>query len=111
MFDANIKLLQSIQFTNMDEPARDNMQASIAQIKQEYEEAAIKAKDDKNYAALQESIAKSLPNIVKGALSAEAAFKNGDNLAGCAALMDICASAIPVFTSLFAAAGPEGMVV
>lgn len=111
MFDANIKLLQSIQFEGLDKKARQNLLDSIVEIKMEYEEASARAKDDKYYKELKESIAKSLPNIIKGALSAEVAFKKGDNLAGSAALMDICASAIPVFTSLFAAAGPEGMVV
>ena len=111
MFEANIKLLQSIQFEGMDKEARQNLLDSIADIKTDYEDAASKATGDKYYADLKESIAKSLPNIIRGALSAETAFKNGDTLAGAAALMDICASAIPVFTSLFAAAGPEGMVI
>lgn len=44
-------------------------------------------------------------------MTAEAAFKRGDNLAAAAAVMDICSSGIPVITSLLAAAGPEGMLV
>lgn len=118
MFDANIKLLQSMQFEGMDKDTRKNLMDSVTDIKTEYDEASLKAEeaslkagDDKYYANLKESIAKSLPSIVKGALSADAAFKRGNNLAGAAALMDICESVIPVFTSLLAAGGPEGMLV
>ncbi len=56
--------------------------------------------------ALGEAIAKSIPNIVKGALSAYEACKKGDYITGSAAT-----SAIPVFTSVFSATSPEGALV
>src|SRR4051794_15799340 len=68
-------------------------------------------KSSKYYKDVGESIAKSLPSLVKGTMSAADAFKKGDYISGSAALMDICASVIPVFASLFDAGGPAGAVV
>lgn len=115
---ANIKLLQAIHFEGMDATAMQNLSDSISEIEGEYEKAVALANDKKATEAEQKygrdlgnAIAKSVPDIVKGALAAAAAFRKGDTIAGCAAIMDICASAIPVLSSLFAAAGPEGALV
>lgn len=109
--DANIELLLAIQFDGMDPIARQNLMESMADIREEYLLAAEKGKTSKYYKDVGDSIAKSLPSIVKGALSASEAFKKGDYITGSAALMDICASVIPVFASLSSAAGPEGALV
>ncbi len=58
-----------------------------------------------------ENLAKALPNVTKGTLSAIAAFQKGDAITGSAALMDICASLAPLIGGLAAAGGPPGMLV
>ena len=66
---------------------------------------------DKKYAKeVTDSINKNLPNFMKAGLSAASAFKSGDNLAGSAAIMDMCASGAAMIGSLSAAAGPYGAV-
>lgn len=109
--DANIDLLLAIQFDGMDPVARQNLTESMEDIREEYRQAAEKGKTSKYYKDLGESIAKSLPNIVKGAMAASEAFKKGDYISGSAAIMDVCASIIPVFASLLSATGPEGALV
>ena len=44
-------------------------------------------------------------------MAASDAFRKGDYISGSAALMDICASIIPVFASLASAGGPAGALV
>ena len=73
-------------------------------------EATTKAEREKIEKNL-DSLAKALPGITKGTLSAVTAFKNGDNLSGSAAIMDICASLAPLLAGLSAAGGPPGMLV
>ena len=109
--DANIDLLLAIQFDGMDPIARQNLMDSMEDIREEYRVAVEKGKTSKYYKDVGESIANSLPGIVKGALSASEAFKKGDYITGSAAIMDICASVIPVFAKLASAAGPEGAIV
>lgn len=109
--NANIQLLLDIQWKGMDQDAQSKLTDSIDKIKQEYEVAAEKGKTDKYYKDLSDSIAKSLPSLVKGAYSAAQAFEKGDYITGSAALLDICASVIPVFASLASTGGPPGVLI
>jgi hypothetical protein len=111
--NANLDLLLQIQLDNVanDPIATQNLKDKIEKVREEYREAAEKGKTEKYYKDLADSIAKSLPQIVKGTYAATEAFKKGDYITGSAAIMDICASVIPVFTSLFSAAGPAGALV
>ena len=111
----SLDILVYARFEGMSDDAREALSNTITGIKDEYAEAAAKAasakkgsEQEKYYTAVGEVIAKSVPNIVKGALSAAAAFKKGDTLAGTAALMDICAGVIPALASALSLAGPEG---
>jgi|GEM_PF-2508272 hypothetical protein len=114
----NIKLLQSMQFEGMTTDARQNMIESINDINEDYATARAIA-DNKDLTDAQRkygtdlgnAIAKSLPGVVSGALRAEEAFAKGDNRTGAAAVMDICASLIPVLASIAGATGPEGAIV
>jgi hypothetical protein len=58
-----------------------------------------------------ENLAKALPNITKGTLTAITAFQKDDPISGSAAIMDICASLAPLLGGLSAAGGPPGMLV
>ena len=116
--NANIELLLKLQMKGMDGYRKMKLQNSIADIKteyqaavQKYEEKVKKGEDAKYYKDLADSIAKAVPNLVKGLYSAVGAFDKGDYITGTAALMDICASVIPVFTALFSATGPQGALV
>ena len=109
--NANIELLLQVKLDGMDALERANLENDIQKIKDEYRVAAEKGRTSKYYKDLSDSIAKSLPSLVKGALSASEAFKKGDYITGSAALMDICASMIPVFASLASAGGPPGALV
>src|SRR5271169_2229188 len=100
--DADLQLLISIKFETMPLAQQLQLQKEMATIKDEYDNAKEMAaraekgsRDEKYYNAVGEAIAKSVQAIVRGALSANAAFKKGDNIAGSAAIMDICASVIP----------------
>lgn len=113
-FDESLKLLMTAQFAGMDPVAQAQLAKTASQIQMEYDDARAKADDKglsaekrKQYKEIAESIAKSLPGITKGALSAADAFMKGDNISGAAAIMDVCASIIP----LFSLAGPEGAAV
>ena len=113
-FDESLRLLMTAQFAGMDPVAQAQLAQTASQIQKEYEDAkekadnkALSAEKRKQYKEIAESIAKSLPGITKGALSAADAFKKGDNISGAAAIMDVCASIIP----LFSIAGPEGAAV
>jgi hypothetical protein len=103
--NANIELLLNVQLEGMDRIDRANLTSSMNKIKDEYKAAEEKGKTSTLYKNLADSIAKSLPALVKGTYTAAEAFKKGDPVSGSAALMDVCASVIPVFTSLFNAAG------
>jgi hypothetical protein len=111
--NANIDLLLSLELVrlNGDAAAKQNLQDSIEKIRNEYQTAIEKGKTSKYYKDVGESIAKCLPSVVKGTLTAIDAFKKGDYISGSAALMDICASIIPVFASVLAAGGPAGALV
>jgi len=104
--DANINLLLAIHFEGMDPIARANLTESIEQIKEDYELAAQNAENSKYYKDLKESIAKSLPSLVKATYGAVEAFKKNDYISGSAAIIDMCSSVIPVFASLTSAGGP-----
>ena len=114
-FEANMKLLLSIPFEGMLPEDRTALREGMERIKTEYETALQLAKQDKAhekyYKDVADAISKSIPNIAKGAIAAADAFKKGDYIAGSAAIMDVCASAIPVFAAVFSAAGPEGALV
>ena len=107
-FDANLDLLFTINLEGMDPAATRDWLNTKEEIRTEYREAVEQGATSKYYKNLAESMAKSLPGITNGALSAAAAFQKGDNISGAAAIMDICSSVIPIFASL---AGPEGAVV
>lgn len=109
--DANINLLLAVQFNGMNAADRQNLLDSVEEIRADYALAAEKAKTSKYYKDVADSIAKSLPGIVKGAHSAAQAFEKGDYITGSAALMDVCSSLIPVFASLSSAGGPPGVLI
>jgi len=109
--NANIDLLLAIEYQGMNPVDRQNLMDAMEDIRGEYRIAAEKGKSDKYYKDLGDSIAKSLPGVVKGTVSAVEAFKKGDYISGSAALLDICASVIPVFASLAFATGPQGALV
>ena len=109
--NAQLKLLLSLQLQGMDQGAQVSLVESMQRIKEEYGRAVELGKTSKYYNDLADSIAKNLPGMVKGAYTASQAFKNGDYISGSAALMDICASVIPVFASLASAGGPPGALI
>lgn len=109
--NANIDLLLACHFDGMDPIAQQNLQDSMEDIRAEYHKVAALAKSDKYYKDVGESIAKSLPSLVKGVYSAAQAFKSGDYISGAAAIMDICASIIPVFAAVLSATGPQGAII
>lgn len=109
--NANIDLLLACHFEGMDPVAQQNLKRSMEDIREEYRKAAALGKSDKYYKDVSDSIAKSLPSLVKGAYSAAQAFKSGDYISGAAAIMDICASIIPVFTAILSATGPQGAII
>ena len=95
LIDRQLELMLAIQFGGMNEGERRYLTKSMAAIRYQYEEAAKKRdaadvdeKTRKYYAGICESIAKGLPSITKGALSAASAFQKGDYINGCAAIMD-----------------------
>lgn len=111
-FEQYLHTLTAIQFQGMNEVDRQNLSETLEEIRTEYVNARAKA-DDKELTEVQkekfkevaDAIANGLPGITKGALAAAQAFQNGDNMSGAAAIMDICASVVPIFGSL---AGPVG---
>lgn len=94
-----------------DAVAQAELRTKIEKVRTDYRTAAADAKDSKYSKEVGDAVAKSLPSLVKGALAATDAFKKGDYITGSAALMDICASIIPVFASLASAGGPAGALV
>lgn len=109
--NAQLALMLNAQFDGTDPGAAQKLRDSLKDIGDEFALATEKGQASKYYKDLGDSIAKSLPSLVKGALTASEAFKKGDYISGSAALMDICASVIPVFASLASAAGPAGALV
>jgi hypothetical protein len=107
--DANIDLLLKMHF----DPTFDKttFDAQVTKIKANYEVAQKQAGQDDKYKNVADSIAKSLPTLVKGTYAAIKAFESGDSISGAAAIMDICASILPVFTAIASAAGPVGTLV
>jgi hypothetical protein len=115
---ANIELLLTIQLEGMDGYQKMMLNNSIVDIRKEYEDARKKAKEEsadaalaKRYKDVADSIAKAVPSLVKGLYAAVGAFEKRDYITGTAALMDICASVIPVFTAALSATGPAGVLV
>src|ERR1700733_291077 len=114
---ADIRLLQTIHLAGLSKEAQEDFRQSIFAIESDYREALTQAAN-KNATdevraynkALAESIAKSLPDITRGALSAAAAFRRGDNMSGSAALMDICAAVVPVLSVVLDATGAGAFV-
>jgi hypothetical protein len=111
--NANLDLLLQLQLANLSTNPFDTsvLIGNIDKVREEYREAAEKGKTSKYHKDLADSMVKSLPLIVKGTYAATEAFKKGDHVTGSAAIMDICASVIPVFTNLFSAGGPPGALV
>jgi hypothetical protein len=84
------------------------------QRKTEYERREIEQaieKERKEFDKQLKSLANALPNVSKGVLNAVSAFQSNDPFTGSAAVMDICASVIPLLAGLSSAGGPPGMVV
>lgn len=111
--NANLDLLLS-QFERElahDPVAQTELRAKIDKVRADYQSAAASSKTDKYGKDVGDAIAKSLPSLVKGALAASDAFRKGDYITGSAALMDVCASIIPVFAAFASAAGPAGALV
>ena len=111
--NANLDLLltQFERELGHDPAAQADLRTKIEKVRTDYKTATADAKDAKYSKEVGDAIAKSLPSLVKGALSASDAFRKGDYISGSAALMDICASIIPVFASLASAGGPAGALV
>jgi hypothetical protein len=109
--NANIELLLAVHYEGMNPVARQNLMDSMQDIRDEYKQAVELGKSSKYYKDVSESIAKSLPALVKGTYSAVKAFESGDYISGSAAIMDMCASLIPVFASVASAAGPAGALI
>src|SRR5580698_4144493 len=109
--EAQIQLLLDIRWKHMHPADQKVLRASMDGIKREYLEAVEKSKTSKYYKDVSDSIAKSLPLLVKGAYSAVTAFEKGDYITGSAALFDIASSVIPLFASLASAGGPPGVLI
>src|SRR5271154_166149 len=109
--NANIELLLAVHYEGMNPVAKQNLMDSMQDIRDEYQQAVELGKSSKYYKDVSESIAKSLPALVKGTYSAVKAFESGDYISGSAAIMDMCASLIPVFASVASAAGPAGALI
>jgi hypothetical protein len=113
-----LDLLHSLQLAKMSPEEYLQWQRQIDDMRDRYREARQKednkalSKAERDYAGkVGENIAKALPVVSKGIISAQKAFAKGDYVTGAAAIMDICAAVAPVISSLLAAAGPEGMLV
>jgi hypothetical protein len=106
---ADIRVLQSIQFQGMTEYDRRNLADAIGKIELEYETARELEKTDRKNAekwkSVQDSIAKGLPNVVKSAFAADVAFKKGDYVASSVAMMELSSAAIPIFAAVLGVGG------
>jgi hypothetical protein len=116
-----IELLLQLQLKHMTPQDLLTWQQRIDDIKDNYRKSRaieddVNAKKEKREEAgkAAESIAKALPDICKGIISAQKAFANGDYMTGSAAIMDICAAVAPVIgssiSSFLGVAGPVGML-
>ncbi|MDB4990243.1 MAG: hypothetical protein JWN04_5421, partial [Myxococcaceae bacterium] len=119
LLDRHTALMLNSDFSGMVPAGRKlAIQKALRGVRDQYELAAT-ARDAKEttekerqyYVDVCESIAKGLPNLSKGVLSAVSAFKGGDDIGGAAAIMDICATLAPILGSLSAAGGPPGMLI
>lgn len=95
MADPVIEQLDALEKAAKDAGSDDVVNA-VTKLKTEYKGS----KDSKQ----KEAVAKAIPDITKGVLSAVTAFKEGDAIGGTAAILDILAGAS-------AALGPEGALV
>src|SRR6266481_2861919 len=78
---------------------RQAIKDSIGQLQATYNTERLAAEKEKpesqrrkDFERYQEQLAKGLPGITKGTLSAVTAFKTGDTIAGSAAVMEICST-------------------
>ena len=118
LINQQLDVLMNIQYLDMPAKAVRGYQARIDAIRTSYDKAAA-IRDDKDADAklrkanedVCNALAKGLPGITKGALSAASAFKKGDYINGSAAIMDICAAVAPIIGSLAAAGGPPGALI
>lgn len=113
-----LDLLHNMQLAKMSPEEYLQWQRQIDDMRDRYrvarqrEDDKALSKEEREYAGkVGESIAKALPVVSKGIITAQKAFAKGDYVTGAAAIMDICAAVAPVISSLLAAAGPEGMLV
>ncbi|HAP40058.1 MAG TPA: hypothetical protein DCQ94_09890 [Nitrospira sp.] len=89
----------------------NNLKIQFLKDWKKYRDEEISKEDRQKIEKKLENLAKALPGVTKGTLSAITAFKNGDAISGSAAIMDICASLAPLLAGLSAAGGPPGMLV
>jgi hypothetical protein len=119
-----LELIAQKQFlpSTMDATERERLETTLSHraggLMTQYEaerkaiaDLAPSEKRRKEFDKQTENLAKALPNVTKGTLSAITAFQKGDAITGSAALMDICASLAPLVGGLAAAGGPPGMLV
>lgn len=94
----------------IDEHQFDNpqLEAGLKVLKEQLEKPAEPGVD---MAKAVDTLAKNLPNVSKGIISATAAFKSGDNVTGAAEIMNICSALAPIIGGFTAAGGPAGMLV
>jgi hypothetical protein len=94
----------------------DSIKDDVKKLKDKYEYDRDNAKSEAEkeaFKAKQQALADGLPGITKGTLSAIDAFGQDppDNIAGCAAIMDICSSLATTLGGLSISVGPAGAVV
>ena len=111
---STLELIRDKQFwdtdPNVTDDQRKRLQEALSdhafQLRDTYEkERAIVeglSKEDKRRKEFEkntENLAKALPNITKGTLTAITAFQKDDPISGSAAIMDICASLAPYWAA------------
>lgn len=114
----NDQLNLLMEIVSKQDPANtDKWREQIDKIKGQYRAAEGIANTgqtdaDKKYAKdVCDAISKNLPNFIKGVEAAVSAFNKGDDVRGSAAIFDIFASATPILNAIFAASGPEGVLI
>ena len=114
-----LELMEAAQFLDgvRDPNERERLHQAL-ELRDKYEEElkiveglSKEDKRRKEFEKTTENLAKALPNITKGTLTAITAFQKDDPISGSAAIMDICASLAPLLGGLSAAGGPPGMLV
>ncbi|MCG5075700.1 hypothetical protein [Paraburkholderia tagetis] len=108
---AQLDLLLQLELDGMDAVDKANLRSEIRKIEVEYAKSVEKGKSSAYYKDVSDSIAKNLPALVNGIYSANNAFKKGDYVSGSAAIMNICASVLPILTAVSATAGPAGVLI